>query len=251
MKSAQKIQIERLYKQRVAQDEFVTPDVAKRLCELSRDANRQIGLLVDRLGQVEKVIVGDAHQIFIPDLGRSRAGRGRLRGLRLIVTHLRGEPLNKDNITDLSLLRLDAVVVVQADIKGLPGAVEVAHLLPATHPSNEQWKVDLYHSVYKWEGHFLEFIQELENELTREIKGISSDDRPRAILVGVSTSAKEGALSIAELERLANTAGLQVAERVLQTRKRPDGRSYVGKGKLQEVLLRSMNQEADVLIFDD
>ncbi len=225
--------------------------MAKRLCELSRDANRQIGLLVDRLGQVDKVIVGDAHQIFIPELGRSRAGRGRLRGLRLIVTHLRGEPLNKDNLTDLSLLRLDAVVVVQADIRGLSGAVEVAHLLPATHPSNEMWKVDLYHSVHKWEGHFLKFIQELEGELTREIKGISSDDRPRAILVGVSSSTKEGALSISELQRLANTAGLQVAESVLQTRKRQDGRTYVGKGKLQDILLRSMHQEADVLIFDD
>ena len=113
------------------------------------------------------------------------------------------------------------------------------------------WNVELYHSVYKWEGHFLTFIQELEGELTREIKGISSDDRPRAILVGVSQNARNGALSISELQRLANTAGLQVAESVLQTRRHPDGRTYVGKGKLQDILLRSMNQEVDVLIFDD
>ena len=242
--------IEGLYRRRVAQDEFITPEIARRLAELSRGVNRQIGLLVDRLGQIQKVIVGDAHQIFIPDLGRSRAGKGRLRGLRLLVTHLRGEPLNKDNLTDLSLLRLDSVVVLQVDVKGLPGAVEVAYLLPPNHPSNEMWKVDLYHSVFKWEGHYLDFITELESEMARAMKLEEADGRPKAILLGVAPKAKEGRLSIDELERLAETAGLSVVEKVLQVKRQPDGRTYVGRGKLKEVVLRSMNQGAEVLVFD-
>ena len=41
---------------------------------------------------------------------RHRAGSGRFRGLRLLHTHLRGEGLTQDDLTDLSLLRLDMVL---------------------------------------------------------------------------------------------------------------------------------------------
>jgi GTP-binding protein HflX len=40
------------------------------------------------------------------------AARGRFRGLRLVHTHLRGEPLTRDDLTDLALLRLDLVAAV-------------------------------------------------------------------------------------------------------------------------------------------
>ena len=50
-------------------------------------------MLVDRRGQVQHVMVGDAHSIIeLPDWGRLRAGRGRLRGLRCIHTHLATRP---------------------------------------------------------------------------------------------------------------------------------------------------------------
>ena len=91
------------------------------MCEMSRALNRQLGIMIARRGRVSHVIVGDAHQLFIPDLKRHRAGSGRFRGLRLIHTHLRGEGLSEDDLTDLSLLRLDAIVVVQAQVDGLPG----------------------------------------------------------------------------------------------------------------------------------
>ena len=76
-----------LYQRRVPANRFVSAEFARRLTELSRETGRQLGVLIDRLGVVDKVIVGDAHQLFIPDLGRSRAGSGRFRGLRLVHTH--------------------------------------------------------------------------------------------------------------------------------------------------------------------
>ena len=60
----------------------------------------------------------------------------------------------------------------------------------------------------------------------------------------------ESALRLEELERLAETAGLKVADGILQFRKKVDPRTLIGKGKLQEVLLRSMHLDAEVLIFD-
>jgi len=42
-------------------------------------------------------------------VGRVRAGHGRFRGLRLVHTHLRNEPISRDDLVDLALLRLDLV----------------------------------------------------------------------------------------------------------------------------------------------
>ena len=57
--------------------------------------------------------------------------RVRFRGLRCVHTHLRGEPLTQDDLTDLALLRLDLMAAIDVDAEsGLPGLVRAAHLLP-------------------------------------------------------------------------------------------------------------------------
>ena len=45
-------------------------------------------------------------------------------------THLRGEELTQDDLTDLALLRLDLIAAIDVDPDtGLPGVVRSAHLL--------------------------------------------------------------------------------------------------------------------------
>src|SRR5207302_9752110 len=103
---------------------------ARHLTELSREVGRQLGVLLNRRGEVEHVIVGDARQLVLPDIGRARAGQARLRGLRLVHTHLKDEPLTRDDLTDLVLLRLDAIAAIVAGDDGLPGKIYLATLLP-------------------------------------------------------------------------------------------------------------------------
>ena len=69
-------------------------------------------MFADRSGNISYVIVGDARGIFIPELTSHPLGRKLLRGLRLIHTHLKNEHINQDDITDLSLLRLDALIAI-------------------------------------------------------------------------------------------------------------------------------------------
>ncbi len=56
---------------------------------------------------------------------------------------------------------------------------------------------------------------------------------------------------LAELRELARTAGVQTVDEVVQHRSRPDPRSYVGKGKLEELKQAFGEAAADVLIVDD
>ena len=220
--------------------------------------------MVDRRGEVEHVIVGDAHRLFIPELSRARAGQGRFRGLRLLHTHLRGEGLSRDDLTDLVLLRLDVVLVIQAQTDGLPGAVELGWVRPEADLDRGEalvaeegagggapWQIERRANVHQWDDDFLAFIRDLEgrfskNEPTRRVEGAEG-----CVLVGVSIGgAAEARASLQELQRLAETAGLNVLDTVLQVRKVFEGRTVLGSGKLQEVLVRAMQLEASVLVFD-
>ena len=64
-------------------------DIARIMGEISRDINRQIGILIDRTGHITHVMVGDHSSIEIPHLDRLRSTGNRLRGLRLIHTKLK------------------------------------------------------------------------------------------------------------------------------------------------------------------
>ncbi len=131
LKASQVRQLERLHRRRVAPERFITQELARELAAFTGDSGRQVGVLVDRRGAVTHVMVGDARSIELPDWGRMRAGRGRLRGLRCIHTHVGDEPLSRDDLTDLALLRLDAMVAVATDGQGLPGLAYTAVLRAA------------------------------------------------------------------------------------------------------------------------
>ncbi len=243
-----------LYRRRVQPNQIISPELARNLTELSHSIGRQIGVLVDRRGAVTHVIVGDAKRLFIPDLGRARAGRRRFRGLRLLHTHILGEALSRDDLTDLSLLRLDLVATLQVGDLGLPGTLEYATLLPPNEvrADQEPWRVEGPVRVHALHEEFSELIAALEGEFKEATgKAAKVDVRPRAILVGVEEGGEPGLdRRIEELGRLADTAGLQVIDSIVQRRRRVDPRTVVGKGKLDELLVRSMYLEADLLIFD-
>ena len=235
-----------LYQRRVSPNRWASADLLRRMTEVSRELNRQVGVLVDRLGVVDKVIIGDAHQLFIPDLGRERAGTGRFRGVRLLHTHLRGEALSKEDLTDLALLRLDGVVVVQAKGDGLPGAAEYAHLLPPG--AGESYRVQSV-DIHTWDEDFTAFIHDIEARFRPKSRSV--DPRHGAVIVSVTAGPPHLARrSLDELARLTETTGLRVVDRVLQSRRTLDGRTLIGTGKLKEIVVRCMHLGAEHLIFD-
>ncbi|MEW5826075.1 MAG: GTPase HflX [Candidatus Bipolaricaulota bacterium] len=72
----------------------------------------------------------------------------------------------------------------------------------------------------------------------------------QAILVAVVESG-DGASVLDELAALADTAGVPTLATVVQKRARPDGATFVGKGKLEEVRAAADEVGADVAIFSD
>ena len=249
LKSHQHKELRALYRRRIPPTQFIHAALARRLTELSQFTGRRIGLLVDRRGTIDSVIVGDAHRVFLPDVGPRRAGANRLRGLRLIHTTFRPEGLTEDDVTDLTLLQLDAVVTLHVTANGLPGVVHWGHLLPPDADAPVQ-REQVTH-ITELTDDYIAFITDLEDqfgssEALQRIEGAEA-----AILIGVTAGRMEDAQrSLAELRRLADTAGLEVVGTELQRRDAIDGRTFIGKGKLQDLIVRSMHTGAEVLIFD-
>jgi GTP-binding protein HflX len=259
LKPNQLRRIEKLYTRRIPPTQIVTPELARQLSELSHETHRQIGVLVDRKGHVQYVMVGDNRRIELPDFKRVRVATGRFRGLRCVHTHLRGEQLTQDDLTDLALLRLDLMAAIDVDAQtGLPGMVRAAHLLPlhagdldnATAP-------DVYSFLEpKLAAHldldFLSLINSLEDEMARNRRTARrAEVRERTILVGVATGAiADAEESMAELAELAASAGVVVQDKIIQRRQAIDPRTVLGKGKLDELLIRSLQLGADLLVFD-
>jgi GTPase len=249
--------LEHVYRRRVPTDQVTTPELARLLTELSAETGRQIGTLINRRGQVEYVIVGDAHKIELPDFGRQRGGEARFRGLRLVHTHLKGEPLTRDDLTDLALLRLDMVAAVGVEENGLPGLVHLGYLIPdrgdadASVDEPRLWETPPPQRVHDLDVDFGDLIHSLEDEFARSRRVRAAGTRDAAVLVGVTTGPRAEALeSMAELRELARTAGVNVLDSILQARRQIDPRTLVGKGKLQELVLRCMQLGAEIIVFD-
>ncbi len=239
------------YRRRVSAHEIVSPELARHLTELSRDIHRQVGVLLNRKGEVEQVVVGDAQKLELPDIGRARAGQVRLRGLRLVHTHLKSEPLTRDDLTDLALLRLDLVAAVGVLPDGLPGVLHWAHLVPA-NDDGSFWHTDTLSDVHGPQPDLASTLAALEDELARGAQVRSVAGSERAILVAVCVDGDRSAAeaSLRELGELARTAGVEVLDSILQVRRQPDPRYLLGKGKLQELVLRSMQLVADLIVLD-
>jgi GTP-binding protein HflX len=242
--------IEQLYRRRVPPDLIITHELARQLTTLSREINRQIGILISRRGEIAFVIVGSHKDILIPNLDHFRSASTRFKGLRLIHTHLDGEPLTTDDLTDLALLRLDLVCAVDTLPDGLPGKAYTAHLIPE-NPESQYWMQLSPAPPAELTLNFLSFIQALEGEFTKKQKTRKVDAADRAILVRVETNPlADVAYALDELKELARSCGVVVFDTVLKHRGQRDPKFLLGKGQLSDLVIRALQMGANLLIFD-
>lgn len=255
LKPSQVKALERLGTRRYPAVGGYTVDQARELAAIAYGIGRQVGLLIDRKGRPAHIIVGTQKGILIPELDRARLSAGRLRGLRLLHVHLAGEALNEEDLTDMLFLRLDSVAALTIDGMAAPVALHVAHLLP---PGSGDAPYDVLppRPFDKVDEDFTALAEALEAELAREgeridTPGKSASGRERAVLVSVASTPKAAQeASLDELAALADTAGLDIAERVVQRVATVNPKFLLGKGKLAEIEIEALRAGASLLVFD-
>jgi GTP-binding protein HflX len=251
LKSSHIRKLENFYRRRVQPYFLISPELAKDICRLSKETGRQTGLLIDRLGKITHVIIGDHQSIMIPGLQDYRSDPGRLLGLRCIHTHLGTETLTRDDLTDLALLRLDMMAAITVEHDGLPGRVHTAHILPG-HSDDLPYRILEALKPDQLDIDCRAQIRALETEMAQNRTVIAAGDtRERALLVSVTTKPRRQALdSMDELRELARTSSIVVLDTVIQQRKKVNPRFLMGIGKLQEIALLALQKAATLIVFD-
>ena len=248
--------LNRLGQRRYAPQGGYSPEQARELAALSRLLSRQIGLALDRQGRVSMVIVGDASSILIPELPHVRTGAGRLRGLRLLHTHLGPDGLSHEDLMDLLFLRLDSVSVLTVDEWGMPGMFQNAHLMPPA-PGQEDSGYAVG-DMLSWDRVDIDFTRQaetLEEEFGRVLDDAVStgeeEEGERAVLVSVSLEPRAvQERHLAELAELARTAGVKVTGSMIQRVAAIHPRHILGRSKLAELEVLALQGQASVVIFD-
>ncbi|MFP4476252.1 MAG: GTPase HflX [Desulfatibacillaceae bacterium] len=252
LKAQQQKQLQNLYKRRVRPEFVATPELARDVGRLSAQIRRQVGLLIDRAGTIRYVIVGDHQGVVIPSLAGFREGGGRLKGLRLFHTHLKGEPLTDDDLADLAFLRLDLIAAMTLNEDGDPGAFHVGHLAPENGGDSRYEILDPIKSAQDLDIGCKGLIRALEDEFAQAVPTREAGNRKvRALLASVTTRGRrEAEDSMAELRELCRSNNMEVVDTVIQHRPRIDPRFLLGRGKLRDLSVMALQKGADIVVFD-
>lgn len=231
---------------------MISWELAKQISSISRDIRRQVGVLIDRKGNIDFVFVGDAKSVRLPRDLDIRPASTRLAGYRFVHTDLGQHGLSRNDTTELLTHRLDLVAALEVDGGGFPGDLTMAHVSPDPHqkdriralPPSPCSKLDLS---------FPDLIESLEEELRRNVEGVKVVRREnRAILCALDMP--EGRLrdeDLTETQELARTAGLEILDTIVQHRDKPDPKYCVGEGKIEDISLRAIQYGADILLFQE
>lgn len=242
--------LEKLQSKKSGGNLLIGVELGKELCRLSWEAGRQVGIILNRLGVVEYVIVGLPDDIEIPLLARFRLVAGKLRGLRFIRTSLNEKLIDEDDKTDMALLRLDSLTVILVNSEGLPGIMKTVHLLPPDSDSDFGLLED--EDVYNQKIDYSQFIESLDDEISSKTEALhETKQKDYAVLTGYFKTKEAAAFNLDELTELARSAGVGVAAIMPQVKHELHPKYLVGPGKLKEAVIKALGSGAEYLIFDN
>lgn len=238
-------EIAELYAWPVGRDEFIPVELALRVCAYSQQLNREISVFIARDGEILDIAVGSDNQVQLPSLHLRRSLK-KLSKVRCIHTHPGGTAHLSD--VDMSAARsmwLDAMAAIGVSDQGKPTGISVAFLGEKVDgvPSLRLFPpISLYRLP---QNAWMAEIEQSEKMVS--LGDEAQENRPeRALLVGIEHDA-----SLDELESLCETAGATVVGRVLQKRQRPDGATYIGAGRAEQLSLEAQALECDLIVVDD
>jgi GTP-binding protein HflX len=183
--------VHKLYQRSVDATEIVSLDLARELVSIAETLKRRVGVLINRQGRVETVMLGTKEILYLPDLGRYRLGRSRLRNLRFVFTDLSRAKdqasIPYDVYADLERLRFDMV----ASVRSAPNRISLtyAYLVPSHGADVATTHTDEVKDLGAYEQNFLEQVESIEQNLAAEVVQLASDE-VGAVLVGVYDSSE-------------------------------------------------------------
>ncbi len=249
--------LQHLYRRKTHPELLAGPELLNSLAQITAQTGRQVGVLLDRRGRVRGVSVGTPHRIVVPDFDRSRTAAARLSGYRFLHTHPSGQGLDPDDLSDLALLRLDALAALVLDENEKPRAAETGRLLAAPSGTQVEGRIERTGLVPLDElpSDFLAQTLALERKLSREagrlLPAEAERHTERAVLLCVTRSGRAQARArLSELSSLAATAGLAVVGEEVVRLREANPATLIGGGRLETLSIGALQRGATIFVFD-
>ncbi|WP_405738353.1 GTPase HflX [Anaerovibrio slackiae] len=247
--------LEGLYELAVPAGQLVTREISELMLAVTAELQREVAVYINRQGKVLQVSVGDDATVDLPEI-RQRKSENRLSGVRCVHTHPSSDTrLSAPDLSSLRSMRFDVMAAIGMKDGKIYGSMAFlsGELTESggyvVHGTKELPIGDL--NRYN----LMQLVTAINKELGRNQLKETEKRQERAILAGVDYNASAGGWSIedslTELKGLAETAGAQVAGKVIQRKAKPDNAFFLGRGKVDEIGMLAQNVEADLLIVDD
>ncbi len=247
--------LEALLRRRVQPNRIAGVDLVEILAHLAQALRREVGVLIDRHGVVGHVVLSRRWQELAQD--RTHASGAGGRGLHYLEAHPHPDgQADEGDRRALAQLALDLVVTVGTH-RGRPTDLWLLGPAPPGGPSRAA-DVDRpltvegpYPPAALFGLELAPWTRLADAARRRGTTAATADAQPeRAVLVGLDRSG-DAEHALAELARLAATAGAQPVATIIQRRSRPDPARYLGRGKVTEVLRATESHAADLVLIDE
>lgn len=248
--------LEALYELTVPIGQLSTHELNAEMLEVTELLGREVAVYLNRQGKVLQVSVGDTDTVDLPEF-KSRRAEGKLTGIRCIHTHPSGDTrLSEPDFSSLRRLRFDCMAAIgfsadkAGEIVGSLGfftgncAEDGTEQLSSVGPLPER----ALHTI-----NLTYLITTINKKLSARSTKSTEDEEERALLAGLDCGRALWPVdeSMAELARLADTAGATIVGTFIQRREKPDAAFFLGRGKVAEIAMEVQNRDATLLILDD
>lgn len=246
LKKEYKLKLQSFEGKSFSKGDFIDLELLDAMVEVTRATKLECAVFLNRKNELRDLIVGEHDKVsFVcPDFNPNR-----LNGTRIIHTHPNGNgKLSNMDIRALLDNNFDAVCAIGVDDRGMTdGSCAFIY-------NNEADIVNMPYGGYINKYGLLEKLEEYSKIFYKSHSNMHSLEKAtnKAILVGVELNKSDDTMaSLDELKGLATTAGIEVIDKVYQKRNKPDGKYYIGEGKLNDIKERVQLMGADLVIFDN
>ncbi|MCI7185189.1 MAG: GTPase HflX, partial [Mitsuokella jalaludinii] len=248
--------LEALYELTVPIGQLSTHELNAEMLEVTELLGREVAVYLNRRGKVLQVSVGDTDTVDLLEF-KSRRAEGKLTGIRCIHTHPSGDTrLSEPDFSSLRRLRFDCMAAIgfradkAGEIIGSLGfftgdcAEDGTEQLSSVGPLPER----ALHTI-----NLTYLITTINKKFSARSTKSTEDEEERALLAGLDCGRTLWPIdeSMAELARLADTAGATIVGTFIQRREKPDAAFFLGRGKVSEIAMEVQNRDATLLILDD
>lgn len=243
-----------IYELTVPIGQVSTHELNEAMLEVTDILEREVAVYINRHGKIVQVALGDADTVDLPEFAKSSRSERRLSGIRCIHTHPSGDVrLSMPDLSSLRRLKFDCMVAIGRKDSTSIGCMG---FFTGEEASDGTLEISQYGplKMSAMAAINLNMLVAAINKKLNAVKVVSTaNEVERAILAGVSHKGMLWPIdeSLAELARLADTAGADVSVTVTQQREKPDTAFFLGKGKVTEISMLIQEHDASLLILDD